>query len=139
MPDACADPRLLSCAGSVTQQGCRLAYGIANLRWAGYPPLSAECSRHCCHTATCHGNPTCTDPRLSTSRAGDYLAAFNHVLLPIAYEYGPDLIIVSAGFDAAEGDPIGGCTVTPDCFAHMTALLQPIAPLAVLLEVLASR
>ncbi len=33
------------------------------------------------------------------------------------------------------GDPIGGCSVTPDCFAHMTALLQPIAPLAVLLEV----
>ena len=25
--------------------------------------------------------------------------------------------------------------MTPDCFAHMTALLQPIAPLAVLLEV----
>ena len=67
--------------------------------------------------------------------AGDYLAAFNHVLLPIAYEYAPDLIIASAGFDAAERDPIGGCHVTPDCFAHMTALLQPVAPLAVLLEV----
>ncbi len=67
--------------------------------------------------------------------AGDYLAAFNHVLLPIAYEYAPDLIIASAGFDAAEGDPIGGCHVTPDCFAHMTAMLQPVAPLAVLLEV----
>jgi Histone deacetylase domain len=41
---------------------------------------------------------------------------------------------VSAGFDAAEGDPIGGCAVTPECFGHMTALLQPVAPLVVLLE-----
>ena len=39
---------------------------------------------------------------------GDYMAAFNHVIMPIAYEYQPDLIIVSAGFDASIGDPIGG-------------------------------
>ncbi len=39
---------------------------------------------------------------------GDYMAAFNHVIVPIAHEYSPDLIIVSAGFDASAGDPIGG-------------------------------
>lgn len=39
---------------------------------------------------------------------GDYLAAFNYVLIPIAYEFAPDIVIVSAGFDAAAGDPIGG-------------------------------
>ena len=33
----------------------------------------------------------------------DYLAAFHHVLLPIAHQFAPTLIIVSAGFDAAEG------------------------------------
>ncbi|KAL3136994.1 hypothetical protein ABBQ32_006589 [Trebouxia sp. C0010 RCD-2024] len=65
---------------------------------------------------------------------GDYMAAFQHVLLPIAYEFNPSLVIISAGFDAALGDPIGGCKVTVECFAHMTAMLQPIAPLAVLLE-----
>ncbi|KAL0054472.1 hypothetical protein WJX82_009324 [Trebouxia sp. C0006] len=65
---------------------------------------------------------------------GDYMAAFQHVLLPIAYEFNPILIIVSAGFDAAIGDPIGGCKVTEECFGHMTAMLQPIAPMAVLLE-----
>jgi len=64
----------------------------------------------------------------------DYLAAFNHVLIPIAYEYNPDLIIISAGFDAADGDPIGGCRVTPEAFAAMTALLKPIAPCLLLLE-----
>lgn len=39
---------------------------------------------------------------------GDYLSAFQHLILPIAYEFAPDLVIVSAGFDAAEGDPLGG-------------------------------
>ena len=38
----------------------------------------------------------------------DYMAAFHHVVLPILSEYAPDLIIVSAGFDAAKGDPLGG-------------------------------
>lgn len=47
------------------------------------------------------------DRRVCAS-AGDYLAAFLHVILPIAYEFAPDLIVVSAGFDAAVGDPIGG-------------------------------
>lgn len=55
-------------------------------------------------------------------------------LLPIAYEFAPSLIIVSAGFDAAAGDPLGGCLVTPACFGHMTALLAPVAPLVLLLE-----
>jgi hypothetical protein len=65
---------------------------------------------------------------------GDYLGAMHHVLLPIAYEYNPDLILVSAGFDAAEGDPVGGCHVTPECFAHMTAMLKSVAPVVMLLE-----
>ncbi|CAD7702301.1 unnamed protein product [Ostreobium quekettii] len=37
----------------------------------------------------------------------DYVAAFQHVVLPIASEFKPDMTIVSAGFDAAEGDPLG--------------------------------
>jgi len=65
---------------------------------------------------------------------GDYLAAFHHVIMPIAYEYNPNLIIVSAGFDAADGDPIGECRLTPECFAHMTSMLKSVAPLVLLLE-----
>ena len=38
----------------------------------------------------------------------DYIAAFTHVFIPIAYEFCPDLIVVSAGYDAARGDPMGG-------------------------------
>src|SRR5262249_48502645 len=35
----------------------------------------------------------------------EYVAAFERVLLPIAAEFDPELVLVSAGFDAADGDP----------------------------------
>lgn len=38
----------------------------------------------------------------------EYLSAMCSVVLPVAYEYGPQLVLVSAGFDAAVGDPLGG-------------------------------
>lgn len=38
----------------------------------------------------------------------EYIAAFHQIVLPIAYQFNPELIIVSAGFDAAIGDPLGG-------------------------------
>ncbi|XP_049882101.1 histone deacetylase 6 isoform X1 [Pectinophora gossypiella] len=57
----------------------------------------------------------------------EYLAAFTQVVLPIAYEYDPDLVIVSAGFDACVGDPLGGCNVSPECYGRMTQLLRGLA------------
>ncbi|XP_048346332.1 histone deacetylase 6 isoform X1 [Sphaerodactylus townsendi] len=62
-------------------------------------------------------------------RMGDaeYLAAFHQIVMPISYEFNPELVLVSAGFDAARGDPLGGCLVTPDCYAHMTHLLMGLA------------
>ncbi len=44
---------------------------------------------------------------------GDYLYAFQHLIMPIAHEFKPDFVIISAGFDAALGDPIGLNRVTP--------------------------
>ena len=38
----------------------------------------------------------------------DYLMAFLAIVLPVAYEFSPDLVLVSSGFDAARGDPLGG-------------------------------
>ena len=67
-------------------------------------------------------------------RDADMLAAFRHVILPIASEFRPDLVIVSAGFDAVEGDPLGGCRVSPAAFGHFTALLSALAPSVLLLE-----
>ena len=57
----------------------------------------------------------------------DYMAAFQHVVMPAARMFDPDIVYVSAGFDAARGDPLGGCDVTPACYAHMTHSLCSLA------------
>ncbi len=57
----------------------------------------------------------------------EYLAAFDRVLLPIAWGFQPDLVLVSAGFDAADGDLLGEMRVTPEGFAAMTARLRSLA------------
>ncbi|XP_076128264.1 polyamine deacetylase HDAC10 isoform X3 [Alosa pseudoharengus] len=57
----------------------------------------------------------------------DYLSVFFHVLLPVAYEFNPELVLVSAGFDSAIGDPEGHMCATPEIFAHLTHLLMPLA------------
>ncbi|KAG5536247.1 hypothetical protein RHGRI_023883 [Rhododendron griersonianum] len=66
----------------------------------------------------------------------DYLFAFQHVVLPIASAFSPDFIIISAGFDAARGDPLGCCDVTPSGFAQMTHALNALSggKLLVILE-----
>ncbi|KAK2968362.1 hypothetical protein RJ640_019500, partial [Escallonia rubra] len=54
----------------------------------------------------------------------DYIFAFQHVVRPIVSEFAPDFTIISAGFDAARGDPLGCCDVTPAGFAQMTEMLS---------------
>jgi histone deacetylase 6 len=34
----------------------------------------------------------------------EYIYAFNKVIMPILYEFAPDFVLVSAGFDAAKGN-----------------------------------
>jgi len=63
----------------------------------------------------------------STMGDAEYLAAFHHILMPIAYEYNPELVIISCGFDAARGDPLGHYDITPSGYAHMTHLLTSLA------------
>ena len=59
----------------------------------------------------------------------EYLAAFRSVVMPIAKAFNPDLVIVSAGFDAAMGHdhPIGGYLVSTACFAYLTHQLKQLA------------
>lgn len=69
-------------------------------------------------------------------KTADYLSAFFHVLLPLAFEFDPELIIVSAGYDSAIGDPSGLMSAMPECYAHLTHLLMSLAngKLCVVLE-----
>lgn len=50
----------------------------------------------------------------------DYLAALDLIVEPVAQAFAADLVIIAAGFDAARGDPLGGCMVTPEGYAEMT-------------------
>lgn len=50
-------------------------------------------------------------------------------------EFKPDFILVSSGFDAARGDPLGGFTITPNGYYYMTKKLMEFQkPLLVVLE-----
>ena len=62
-------------------------------------------------------------------RAGDteYGIIFEKILRPVALEYQPQLILVSAGFDTHYNDPLGGMEVTERGFARMTQILMEIA------------
>jgi acetoin utilization deacetylase AcuC-like enzyme len=66
-------------------------------------PLEPGCSN------TCYGN------------------AFRQLLWPIAQQYQPELIMVSAGFDTHHNDPLGSMNVTAEGFARMTSLLMELA------------
>lgn len=66
------------------------------------------------------------DPPLGDA---EYLAAFRTIVMPIAREYNPDIVLVSAGFDAASGHSpnLGGYVVSPACFGHLTRELMKLA------------
>ncbi|XP_020782934.1 histone deacetylase 5 isoform X1 [Boleophthalmus pectinirostris] len=59
----------------------------------------------------------------------EYLTAFRSVVMPIAQHFSPDVVLVSAGFDAVEGhqSPLGGYKVSAKCFGQLTQLLMGLA------------
>jgi len=58
---------------------------------------------------------------------GDFHFIFERILSPIATGYRPEFILVSAGFDIFEGDPLGGMNVTAKGFGVLTADLMSMA------------
>ena len=68
-----------------------------------------------------------------------FLSHVAHVVRPLAREFAPDLVLVSAGYDAHAEDPLAGCRVTDAGFAGMAALMRATAdelgvPLGLVLE-----
>ncbi|MCU4802603.1 histone deacetylase [Halobacteria archaeon HArc-gm2] len=55
-----------------------------------------------------------------------YLAAFDEVILPTLREYDPDLVLVSAGFDAHQHDPISRMRVSTEGYGLMTERLTEL-------------
>jgi acetoin utilization deacetylase AcuC-like enzyme len=57
----------------------------------------------------------------------DYRMAFSEVIMPVLTAFKPDLVLVSAGFDAHERDPLAGMRLTTAAFVAMTAELAKCA------------
>lgn len=57
----------------------------------------------------------------------DFIGIYQDLLEPIAEQFRPDLILVSAGFDIYCRDPLGGMGVTEEGFAAITHILMGIA------------
>jgi len=68
-----------------------------------------------------------------------YVSLVRDVALPLARAYAPELILISAGYDAHLEDPLADCAVTEAGFAAMTTLMREVAlelslPLGCVLE-----
>ncbi len=62
-------------------------------------------------------------------RDEDYEIAFEEVLLPVLGEFAPELVLVSAGFDAHRDDPLAGMELSVESYRRMTRLLMRLAAL----------
>lgn len=57
----------------------------------------------------------------------EYAAVFEHLLVPVAKAFLPELILVSAGFDSHRLDPMGGMQMSTSGFAVLTRCLMTLA------------
>ena len=61
------------------------------------------------------------------SEDSTYLDIIGNKLIPKIQNFKPDLIIISAGFDAHEDDPLGQMKVSSDCYRKMTSMILKLA------------
>jgi acetoin utilization deacetylase AcuC-like enzyme len=70
---------------------------------------------------------TLNAPMPPGSRTVDYLALIEQVVSPTLMEYDPDVLLVSAGFDAHEHDPISRMRISTEGFGALTAAVADLA------------
>jgi acetoin utilization deacetylase AcuC-like enzyme len=56
-----------------------------------------------------------------------YVEAFERIVVPIARQFAPDLIVVSAGQDASVVDPLGRMCLTTSAYRDMTTMIRAVA------------
>ena len=74
-----------------------------------------------------HGN-VCNIPMAPGSLFNDYQTQFDQQVLPFLNQYQPDLLLVSAGYDATAADPLAGVNLKPTDYAAFTVACHNIAP-----------
>jgi acetoin utilization deacetylase AcuC-like enzyme len=66
-------------------------------------------------------------PLAAGATDADYAFIYGSVVWPILRQFEPELILLSAGFDAYEDDPLAGMRMTPPGFGRLTAALVEVA------------
>jgi acetoin utilization deacetylase AcuC-like enzyme len=67
-------------------------------------------------------------PMEAGSGDDDYLHAWDHTIEPAVAAFGPELVLVSAGFDAHQDDPLAGMNVTEAGFRELARRCASLAP-----------
>jgi acetoin utilization deacetylase AcuC-like enzyme len=67
-------------------------------------------------------------PLSAGSGDDEYLLAFDEVVEPVVEQFDPDLVLVSAGFDAHEEDPLAEMRVSADGFRELSRRCAALAP-----------
>jgi acetoin utilization deacetylase AcuC-like enzyme len=68
-----------------------------------------------------------------------WLSLLEHIVIPAAEEFQPDLVLISAGYDAHRDDELGGCELEASSFAEMARHIRKLgertgAPVGAVLE-----
>ena len=66
-------------------------------------------------------------PLAAGATDADYELAYAKVALPILTKFRPELILISAGFDAHRDDPLAGMRLTGPYFGHLTSAIVTVA------------
>ena len=66
-------------------------------------------------------------PLAAGATDADYEHVYEAIAWPILRAFTPQLILVSAGFDAYKDDPLGGMRLDADCFGRLTAQIVAVA------------
>lgn len=74
-----------------------------------------------------HGN-VCNIPMAPGSRFEDYQTQFEQQVVPFLNQFQPDLLLVSAGYDANAADPLAGVNLYPADYGWFTKACHNIAP-----------
>jgi acetoin utilization deacetylase AcuC-like enzyme len=70
---------------------------------------------------------TCNVPLPAGCGDAEYRQAFEEQLQSAADAFKPDFVLISAGFDAAQGDLLGQMKLTPQGYAQLTRIVKDIA------------
>ena len=67
-------------------------------------------------------------PMRSGSAISEYLPVFENQIMPFLRNFNPDLLIVSAGFDANADDPLASILLKPEDFGTFTKMCLELTP-----------